>query len=509
MARDIMKEFLVSIGFETDSSSYRDFQNKLDKVTKQFVELSAVVATAAAEIGVMVTKTAADMTRLYFASERAGTSIQNLMAIKFAGSQIGIGADQMAAAVERMASTLRSNPQMAIFFGGKPNADATQNFIALLTKLQAWDAKGPLGHVMAANIAQMFGISEPEMVLLLKQLPELIRAQREFKEAAARAGVDVNKLGPEFTKFTQDLGKLWQSVELLGIAFGGTLLPFAEKLVHALQTAVDFMLRLNAATHGISTAIAGIGLALTAAMGGAAAVAGGLAAVGVGGAAVAGGLAGGALIAIVATVAAIALAWFLSHTSAVSKVTGAVSGMIAGAEGFSSRVYRDIAGHATIGWGHLVKAGENFSGGITQAGAAALLATDTASAQAAVLRLVHATLNSNQFAALSDLVYNIGPTAFAKSTMLRELNAGDFGGAAGEFARWNKVMIDGGYQASAALTSRRLGERDLFNTPVTQQNNVNIRVEGVSDPKEAGRVIDDNQRRVNGDALRNLKGALK
>lgn len=502
MAKDVLKEFLISLNFDVDSSSYRDFENKLKSVSKGFIELATVAATAAVEIGTMVVKTSAAMTNLYFASERAGTSLSNLMGVKFAGSQIGI--ENMAGMVESMASTIRSNPQMAMFFGGKPGGDATENFIKLLDKLQAWDAKGPMGHVMATNIARMFGISEPEMVLLLKQLPELIRAQAEFKEATKRAGVDMDALGPRFTQFTQDVGKLWQGIEILGVAFAGTLLPFAEELVHGLQRAVDFMLQLNAMTHGISTVIAGIGLALTAALGGAAAVA-----LSLGGVAVAGGLAGGAVIAIVATVATIALAWFLSHGSAVAKVGGAVTGMIAGAEGFSSRVYKDIGGRATVGFGHLVRAGEDFSGGLTRAGATALLGQDTAAAQAAIQRLVKVALNSNQFAALSDLIFNIGPTAFAKSTLLKDLNSGDYSGAADQFEKFNKVMINGGYQASAGLTSRRLGERDLFNTPVAQTNNTNIHVEGVSDPKEAGRIVGDNQARVNGDALRNLKGAIK
>ncbi len=52
------------------------------------------------------------------------------------------------------------------------------------------------------------------------------------------------------------------------------------------------------------------------------------------------------------------------------------------------------------------------------------------------LKYVKVPLNENEKIALTSLIYNIGPNAFIKSTLLKKLNAGDKKGAADEFDRW-------------------------------------------------------------------------
>ena len=75
-----------------------------------------------------------------------------------------------------------------------------------------------------------------------------------------------------------------------------------------------------------------------------------------------------------------------------------------------------------------------------------------------ILHEVKSTLKENQLAALVCFVYNIGMGAFKKSTMLKLLNEGKYGEAAGQFPRWNK---DNGKEVQG-LTNRRLDEQKLF-----------------------------------------------
>jgi len=114
-------------------------------------------------------------------------------------------------------------------------------------------------------------------------------------------------------------------------------------------------------------------------------------------------------------------------------------GLVGGLEGKSKKLYRDIAGHLTIGYGHKVLPGEDFSGGVTDDQATNLLARDVATASKAVQRLVHVTLNKNQLAALTDFAYNVGSGNFAHSSVLRDVNAGNFAGAADDFLKWGKA----------------------------------------------------------------------
>lgn len=120
-------------------------------------------------------------------------------------------------------------------------------------------------------------------------------------------------------------------------------------------------------------------------------------------------------------------------------------------------VYKDAVGLPTIGWGHLIKAGEKFTT-ITQEEADELFRRDLASFESAVASLVRATLTDNQFSALVSLAFNIGTANFKDSTLLRLLNHGEYRLAADQFGRWNKAKG----RVLKGLTRRRAAERALF-----------------------------------------------
>lgn len=126
-------------------------------------------------------------------------------------------------------------------------------------------------------------------------------------------------------------------------------------------------------------------------------------------------------------------------------------------EGFRSSPYYDVAGKLTIGYGHLIKAGESFSF-ISESKAQELLAKDTAEAVSAVENLVDVPLSANQKAALVSFVFNVGTGNFANSTMLKLLNGGDYAAAAMQFDRW---VLAGG-KVSQGLANRRAKEKALF-----------------------------------------------
>jgi lysozyme len=111
----------------------------------------------------------------------------------------------------------------------------------------------------------------------------------------------------------------------------------------------------------------------------------------------------------------------------------------------------------TIGVGHT---GPEVRYGLiwTQAQADAQLLADVAGAVAAVNRLVTTPLTQGEFDALVDFVFNLGVGAFAGSTMLRLLNAGNHAAAAREFEKWDMA----GGKHMAGLLRRRLAEKAEF-----------------------------------------------
>jgi len=127
-------------------------------------------------------------------------------------------------------------------------------------------------------------------------------------------------------------------------------------------------------------------------------------------------------------------------------------------EGLRLIAYKCSAGVDTIGYGHTgpdVKPGLR----ITQEEAEKLLWRDTESAQQCVSSFVNVRLNQNEFDALVSFVFNVGPTAFVQSTLLRLLNSGaDRKVVSAEFARWVKAAG----KTVPGLVLRRKHEKALF-----------------------------------------------
>lgn len=77
---------------------------------------------------------------------------------------------------------------------------------------------------------------------------------------------------------------------------------------------------------------------------------------------------------------------------------------------------------------------------------------------AAIDYLVKVPLSPESKAALISFAYNVGRRAFATSTLLKRLNAGDIIGAAGEFDHWH---LANGIE-NKGVTNRRNKEQALF-----------------------------------------------
>ena len=142
----------------------------------------------------------------------------------------------------------------------------------------------------------------------------------------------------------------------------------------------------------------------------------------------------------------------------VKKVMAAcAAGAIAGAlvlipayEGVEYTPYRDVAGVLTVCYGHT---GSDIQPGklYTDAECKALLHDDLTKVRRAVDPMIKVPIDDNTRAAIYSFVYNVGPGAFSRSTMLRKLNAGDIAGACDEMKRWK---FAGGKQWQGLINRR-------------------------------------------------------
>jgi len=127
-------------------------------------------------------------------------------------------------------------------------------------------------------------------------------------------------------------------------------------------------------------------------------------------------------------------------------------------EGLRLTRYPDAGGLPTIGYGHLIKPGENIPQRISTYYAESLLLQDALVASLAVEAAITVDLSPLERDALISLVFNIGINAFRKSTLRRLLNRGGYYGASKQFLVWNK--ING--VTNQGLVNRRKKEYQMF-----------------------------------------------
>lgn len=122
--------------------------------------------------------------------------------------------------------------------------------------------------------------------------------------------------------------------------------------------------------------------------------------------------------------------------------------------------YLDPVGIPTVGWGCTrgIKMGMKF----TEAQCEAMLLKEIAKFEDAVERLVKVPLNENQFASLVSFSYNVGTGALEKSTLLKELNKGNYAAVPSQLMRW----VNAGGKKFPGLVRRRAAEGALWNEPV-------------------------------------------
>jgi lysozyme len=130
-------------------------------------------------------------------------------------------------------------------------------------------------------------------------------------------------------------------------------------------------------------------------------------------------------------------------------------------EGFRSRAYRCSAGVWTIGYGHTSMAGApevTPDLEVSRADAEVILRRDVAKFAEGVAARIARKLTAPQFSALVSFAYNVGLGNFAKSSVLKAVNAGDFDAVPRRLQMWVKA----GGRTLPGLVRRRAAEAELF-----------------------------------------------
>lgn len=145
-------------------------------------------------------------------------------------------------------------------------------------------------------------------------------------------------------------------------------------------------------------------------------------------------------------------------------INAAAMTLIKTSEGWRAQAYADpgTGGEPwTIGYGHTTAAGQPAvvkGMTITLSQGEIILANDLVPVELAVTNLVKVPLTENEYGALVSFVFNVGVANFTNSTLLKDLNAKNYAGAADQLLLWTHAAG----KVLPGLVERRKAERALF-----------------------------------------------
>lgn len=227
--KDILREYLVKLGFQMDQASAKKFTDFMAGAEKAVLKFMSGVAAAAVAVTAGVSKFAAQMERLYWAARHGGSSASGFKAFERTAENLGASVESARGAVIGLASSIRNNPVMEAFFKqfGIQTRDAKGNIRGTTDLLR--DMSGvfqDMDYLVANAYAKQLGITEDLLIAMRDPaFSEMYDRQKKIAEAsdtAAGAG----------QRFMVKLRSLEDRVSAVGAVIG-------EKLIDVLGPGME------------------------------------------------------------------------------------------------------------------------------------------------------------------------------------------------------------------------------------------------------------------------------
>lgn len=215
MNAETIKDFLISLGFEIDSTGERKFSAVVAGVTANVLKMGAAVEGAALTIVGFTTQIANGLDKVYFASQRTGASVAGIRALGYAASQMGADAAAAQGSLESLARFIRNNPGAEGFLNrlgvqtrgaNGQMRDAAAIFTGVGDKLRS------MPYYRANQYAQMLGIDENTLLAMRRGINGFTA---DYQSMLKATGLNADRAAQQSNKFMTSMRSL---TALLGMA---------------------------------------------------------------------------------------------------------------------------------------------------------------------------------------------------------------------------------------------------------------------------------------------------
>ncbi|QAB30891.1 hypothetical protein [Pantoea ananatis] len=213
MNADVIKDFLISLGFQVDESGARKFDATIANTTLQAVKLGAAVEAAALSVVAYTAKIASGLDNLYWASQRTGATVAGIQQIGFAVSQLGGTVAGARSSLESLAHFMRNNPGAEGFLNrlGVQTRDAQGNMRDMASIFTGvGDKLSNMPYYRANQYAQMLGIDENTLMAMRRGVGQFSAQYTQMAKAigynADTAAVSSNRFMTSLRSFGEMAG---------------------------------------------------------------------------------------------------------------------------------------------------------------------------------------------------------------------------------------------------------------------------------------------------------------
>lgn len=277
MANEVLKEFLIAVGFKVDEGSYKRAESAIDKVERKLGEnekndrqraeaeqrrhetrkrnaeqlaatmgefgkvaagVATVVGAAMLAIGETIRKSIGEFDRMYYVAGRTGASVNSLKALSYAFAQTGSSAQAAISAVENFARARRANPGVDAMLRGYGVNTKGDTSDVLMNSIDAIRARHP--QYAGAQVADMLGISPDEYDHLIRYRKEIGQFTDEYTRMQKALGVNGGETADAAKEIMRQLGRLSAVLEVLSDKLTQIVAPAIKAVTVALGGMADF-----------------------------------------------------------------------------------------------------------------------------------------------------------------------------------------------------------------------------------------------------------------------------
>ena len=254
MAGETIKEFLVTLGFNVDESSFRKFNSAVASTTVPVLKLGAAVVATATAVEVMVEKTARQFEHLYYAAQNSRSTASGLQQVAFGAKQIGLEAGQGADMVADLARALREQPQKLGYLEalGVQTKDAKGNVLSttllldgLIVKLSEMKSRA-----LALRIAsETYGLNPDVANQAMNNPAAFIKAQQDLAKIQEQYGLNVDDASNKGKDLAKSINALEASFKTLADLANVGWFPITDKMIGKTQALTNEFAAFNKEMH--------------------------------------------------------------------------------------------------------------------------------------------------------------------------------------------------------------------------------------------------------------------